>query len=197
MNVNKVFLLLFTPLNLSGRYLELVPTAVTSGSQISACVGWSWGSDAWAFQPISKKVSFQMCVYENEGTLRSSKRVFKHVVSELTISCVSTNRTSLMKEVWGPILEAPSILKNERILHQGYKIWYIFKIFVLNKFMLFPQQTAMTTRMIVLDSASSNYWLDMCQCEADAIKGRGHREGGWVLDGVTEPLNHTSPEIFW
>lgn len=102
-----------------------------------------------------------------------------------------------MKEVWGPILEAPSILKNERILNQGYKIWYIYKIFVLNKFMLFPQQIAMTTCMIVLDSASSNYWLDMCECEGDAIKGRGHREGGWVLDGVTEPLNHTSPEIFW
>lgn len=54
----------------------------------------------------------------------------------------------------------------------------------------------MTTWMIFPDHASGNYWLAMCECDGDTIKAEG-REGGWVPNGITEPLSYASPEIVW
>lgn len=57
---------------------------------------------------------------------------------------------------------------------------------------------SMTTHVIFLDCVSDNYWSNMCDCDGEIMKGRRHREsGGWVLGGIAEPQNHTSPEVFW
>ena len=74
--------------------------------------GWgSLGSDAWAFQPISMKASFQMCIYENWSKLHISKRVSRKwflgwpwlASVEIGPLC---DESSLMSH---PVLEAPSI----------------------------------------------------------------------------------------
>lgn len=147
-----------------------------------------WGTDAQAFQPISMKTSFQMCVYQNSGKLHSSKRAFKQVISKLTIGCISTNRTSLWCRTSAShqVLKGPSILK-KCILIQGHKNWYIFWILGLKNWCFFPQQNAMTTWMIFPDHASGNYWLAMCECDGDTIKAEGReREAGVLMAS----LNH-------
>lgn len=56
------FLLFIYSLKSQREILELVPIAITSGTQISLCVGWRWESDAGACKPGLTNADFQMCL---------------------------------------------------------------------------------------------------------------------------------------